>query len=54
MFDEKKRPESEEDGIKAPVSEICGNAKENAAKLIDDDSDVTPTQGFFLTSQRWH
>ena len=42
------------DEIKAPVSEICGNAEELAASLVDDDSEVKPVEGFFLTSQRWH
>lgn len=54
MVDEKKTPEEQEENVKAPVSEICGNAEELAAQLIDDDSEITPTQGFFLTSQRWH
>ncbi|MBQ9955814.1 MAG: hypothetical protein IKV48_08535 [Eggerthellaceae bacterium] len=53
MTDEIKAPEEQEE-IKAPVSEICGNAEELAASLVDDDSEITPTQGFFLTSQRWH
>lgn len=42
------------EGAKAPVSEICGNAEENAAALVDDDSEIKPVEGFFLTSQRWH
>lgn len=42
------------DETKAPVSEICGNAEENAAALVDDDSEIKPVEGFFLTSQRWH
>mgnify|MGYP003311826228 CR=1 FL=1 len=42
------------DEKKAPVSEICGNAEELAASLVDDDSEVKPVEGFFLTSQRWH
>lgn len=60
MTDEKKAPEQEAaaqeqaEEAKAPVSEICGNAEEQAAALVDDDSDIKPTQGFFLTSQRWH
>lgn len=60
MTDEKKAPEQEAaaqeqaEETKAPVSEICGNAEEQAAALVDDDSDIKPTQGFFLTSQRWH
>lgn len=53
MADEKITPE-QADETKAPVSEICGNAQDNAAKLVDDDSDVKPVEGFFLTSQRWH
>ena len=32
---EQTAEESEE--TKAPVSEICGNAEENAAALVDDD-----------------
>ncbi len=39
---------------KAPVKAICGNAEENAAALVDDDSEVKPVEGYFLTSQRWH
>ena len=54
MIDEKNAPEEQGEEIKAPVSEICGNAEELAAELVDDGSDITPTQGFFLTSQRWH
>lgn len=38
----------------APVSAICNNAEEAAAELVDDDSDIKPVEGFFLTSQRWH
>lgn len=49
---EQNAEESEE--TKAPVSEICGNAEENAAALVDDDSEIKPVEGFFLTSQRWH
>ncbi|WP_303202131.1 hypothetical protein [Raoultibacter timonensis] len=49
---EQTAEESEE--TKAPVSEICGNAEENAAALVDDDSEIKPVEGFFLTSQRWH
>lgn len=53
---EKKTAEEakETEEKKAPVSEICGNAQENAAALIDDDSEIKPVEGFFLTSQRWH
>ena len=56
MNDEKKAPEKTNEGedMKAPVSEICGNAEELAASLVDDDSDIKPVEGFFLTSQRWH
>ena len=59
MADEIKAPEEKTttekaDEIKAPVSEICGNAEELAASLVDDDSEVKPVEGFFLTSQRWH
>lgn len=54
MVDEKKKPEETEEEIKAPVSEICGNAEELAASLVDDDSEIKPVEGFFLTSQRWH
>lgn len=49
MSDEEKKEET-----KAPVSEICGNAEDLAAELVDDDSEVEPVEGFFLTSQRWH
>ncbi len=56
MSDEKRTPENSQDGedAKAPVSEICGNAEELAASLVDDDSEIKPVEGFFLTSQRWH
>lgn len=57
MIDEEEkdstRTEDTKD-VKAPVSEICGNAQEHAASLIDEDSEVKPVEGFFLTSQRWH
>lgn len=46
--------DKEDEKAKAPVSEICGNAQENAAAAVDDDSEVKPVEGFFLTSQRWH
>ena len=56
MNDEKKAPEKTNEGedMKDPVSEICGNAEELAASLVDDDSEIKPVDGFFLTSQRWH
>lgn len=56
MSDETKNTEKaqEAEDAKAPVSEICGNAEELAASLVDDDSEVKPVEGFFLTSQRWH
>lgn len=58
MVDEKNTPErsieAAEEEIKAPVSEICGNAEELAASLVEDDSEIKPVEGFFLTSQRWH
>jgi hypothetical protein len=40
--------------VKAPVSAICDNAQANAAAQVDDDSEIKPVEGFFLTSQRWH
>lgn len=58
MEEEKKAAPAEitenEQETKAPVSEICGNAQEQAATLVDDDSEIKPVEGFFLTSQRWH
>lgn len=61
MADEEKKdleqPVTQADGkekISAPVSEICDNAEQNAAALVDDDSEIKPVEGFFLTSQRWH
>ena len=57
MADEKKPVQdetAEKNKAKAPVSEICGNAEEGAAALVDDDSEIRPVEGFFLTSQRWH
>jgi hypothetical protein len=38
----------------APVSAICEGASAHAAAQIDDDSEIKPVEGFFLTSQRWH
>lgn len=56
MADEKKPVQDEtaekNKEAKAPVSEICGNAEEGAAALVDDDSEIRPVEGFFLTSQR--
>ena len=58
--DEKKVEEVKAEGkdenkeTAAPVSEICANAEGAAADLVEDDSEIKPTQGFFLTSQRWH
>jgi hypothetical protein len=60
MLDDKKKEiedtteEKATDEIKAPVSAICDNAQANAAAQIDDDSEIKPVEGFFLTSQRWH
>lgn len=53
MADEKITEETVEvDEIEAPVSAICNNAEELAADLVDDDSEIKPVEGFFLTSQR--
>jgi hypothetical protein len=52
--DEEKAPEAENKDVKAPVSAICDNAQANAAALADDESEIKPVEGFFLTSQRWH
>ncbi|MDR0499840.1 MAG: hypothetical protein LBG97_01145 [Coriobacteriales bacterium] len=38
----------------APVSSICEDASANAVAQINDDSEIKPVEGFFLTSQRWH
>jgi hypothetical protein len=38
----------------APVNAICDGASANAAAQVDDDSEIKPVEGFFLTSQRWH
>lgn len=56
MNDEEKnvQKDAEKSEIEAQVSAICGNAEENAAALVDDDSEVKPVEGYFLTSQRWH
>lgn len=51
---EKEKETEETPEAKAPVSEICGSAEERAAELADEDSEVKPVEGFFLTSQRWH
>lgn len=53
MADEKITEEVDEE-VEAPVSAICNNAEELAADLVDDDSEIKPVEGFFLTSQRWH
>ena len=49
MSEEEKNEE-----IKAPIEEICANSEDLAAELVDDDSEIEPTQGFYFTSQRWH
>lgn len=59
MKEERKHPGEEKETektpeAKAPVSEICGSAEQRAAELADEDSEVKPVEGFFLTSQRWH
>lgn len=55
MADEEIKDETVEvDEVEAPVSAICNNAEELAADLVDDDSEIKPVEGFFLTSQRWH
>jgi hypothetical protein len=60
VFDDKKEEikevtdEKATEEVKAPVSAICDNAQANAAAQIDDDSEIKPVEGFFLTSQRWH
>lgn len=48
--DDKEKKEE----IKAPIEEICANSEDLAAELVNDDSDIEPTSGFFFTSQRWH
>jgi hypothetical protein len=56
--DEVKKTESEVGNEKqeavAPVSAICDGASANAAAQVDDESEIKPVEGFFLTSQRWH
>lgn len=58
MFDDEKdainTTEDEKKCVEAPVEAICEGASANAAAQIDDDSDIKPVEGFFLTSQRWH
>lgn len=55
MADDKKKAEEEKkDETVAPISEICANSEDLAAELVDDDSEIKPTEGFFFTSQRWH
>jgi hypothetical protein len=49
---EKAQEESPE--TVAPVDAICGNSEQLAAELVNDDSEIEPTSGFFFTSQRWH
>lgn len=48
--DDKEKKEE----IKAPIEEICANSEDLAAELVNDDSEIEPTSGFFFTSQRWH
>ena len=50
----KQDPASADQDAKAPVSAICDNAQANAAALADEDAEIKPVEGFFLTSQRWH
>jgi hypothetical protein len=52
--DEVKKTEDEKQETVAPVSAICDDASANAAAQVDDDSEIKPVEGFFLTSQRWH
>jgi hypothetical protein len=57
MTDDKKdiaKKDDEEKEPVAPVDTITANAEKNAATQVDDDSEVKPVEGFFLTSQRWH
>jgi hypothetical protein len=51
---EDEKPEDEKQETVAPVSAICDGASANAAAQVDDDSEIKPVEGFFLTSQRWH
>ena len=57
MGDEEKEVQAATDeatDVEAPVSAICEGASANAAAQIEDDSEIKPVEGFFLTSQRWH
>lgn len=58
MSEEKKKPETSEtkkdEEKKAPIEEICADSEKLAKELVDDDSEIEPTEGFFFTSQRWH
>lgn len=49
-----KAREQEDRKEVAPISEICANSENLAAELVDDESEIEPTEGFFFTSQRWH
>jgi hypothetical protein len=46
--------DAEDQEVEAPIEAICEGASANAAAQIDDDSEIKPVEGFFLTSQRWH
>ncbi|MDR1358533.1 MAG: hypothetical protein LBJ48_04175 [Coriobacteriales bacterium] len=62
MSDDKKaeakqvegEPKEDDKDVEAPVSAICEGASANAAAQVDDESEIKPVEGFFLTSQRWH
>lgn len=46
MVDEKNAPEENEE-VKAPVSEICGNAEELAASLVEMTARSSPSKASF-------
>jgi len=50
---EVQKTDDESKEIEAPISAICEGASANAAAQVDDDSEIKPVEGFFLTSQRW-
>ncbi len=56
MNDEKKAPEKTNEGedMSFPSAKYAATPKKLAASLVDDDSEIKPVEGFFLTSQRWH
>lgn len=59
MKEEEKNEEAREKNeakkeAAAPIEKICADSEKMAEELVDDDSEIEPTKGYFFTSQRWH